>query len=167
MATKKVAPKKKLKPVTDWRPPYKRLTKRQMRDCLVALAETGNVSHACRVANASRRAIYKRAATDEEFGAAFEEAKTIGWCGLEDDTLQLARNGYEEPITSRNRETGETEIIGHKVKHYPALNIFLLKAHDPQRYRERYEIEHGGKGGGPLDLNVIMDPKAVAEVMGE
>jgi len=161
---RKVAPKKKPDVVRDWRPKYSRLTKRQLRDFLVALAETGNVAHSCRESGASRRAIYKRARSDPEFAAAFEEAKEIGWCGLEDDTLDLARNGYQEPITSTNRETGETEVIDYKRRHYPALNIFLLKAHNPQRYRERVDIAHGGQGGGPLSLEVIMDPKAVAEL---
>lgn len=161
----KVAPKKKARLVTDWHPPQERLTRRQMRDVLIHLAETGNVSHACRLAKASRRAIYKRVRTDEAFRDAFEEAKFTGWCGLEDDTLNLARNGYEEPITSRNRETGETEIIDTKRRHYPALNIFLLKSHNPERYRERFEIE-GKNMTSPVTLQVVLDSKAVEEAQG-
>ncbi len=150
-------PRKKLTPCKDWRPPNQRLTKRQMRDFLVHLVESGNVSLACRQAGAKRGAIYKRARDDEEFSAAFEEAKTLGWCGLEDDTLDLARNGFDEPVFH------DGDVCGIKRRFYPALNIFLLKAHDPARYRERIDIDHGGKSGAPLTMQVIMDPRAVAE----
>ena len=156
-AKKKVTRKKKAVPVKDWRPPQQRLTKRQMRDFLINLAEHGNVSYACRVTGAKRTAIYKRARTDEAFAKAFEEAKEIGWNGLEDDTLELAREGYEEPVFHQG------EIVGTKQKYSPALNIFLLKAHNPERYRERVDIEHGNKGGGPLTMNVVLDPQALAE----
>lgn len=160
MSRAKVTAKKKRRkrrPVDDWRPRQQRLTKAQLRRVLEKLAETGNVSAACRFAKAERTAVYRKAERDPAFKEAFEEAKRLGWCGLEDDTLDRARNGWHEPIFH------DGEQVGLKTRFSPALNIFLLKAHDPERYRERIDLRAGGPGGGALELNVILDPRAAAE----
>lgn len=149
-----VAAKKKTraKIVTDWRPGAPRITKKNMRDVLLHLCELGNVSEACRRAGCSRRGIYQRADRDEEFGAAFEEARTIGWCGFEDDTFDLAYYGWQEPVFH------DGEVCGEKTRHSPALRMFMLKAHKPDVYRDRYDMNLAGVAGAPLLLNVTMDP---------
>jgi len=153
---KKVTTKKK-KPVLDWRPKQQPLTHEKMKRFLYGLMRLGNVSEACRFAGANRTAIYQRMARDAEFARFFEEARRIGAANLEDVAYDRAVNGWEEPVFYLGDECGA------KQKFSPALMIFLLKAHDPDKYRERFDIEHGAKGGGPLSLEVIMHPKAVAE----
>lgn len=150
---KKVTSKK----VIDWRPKNQVVTNAQVKRFLYGLMREGNVTAAAKYAHANRTALYQRKARDPEFAACWEECLEIGVCGLEDHAHSLAVNGWEEPVFHDGDECGT------KTKFSPALIIFLLKAHNPAKYRERFEIEHGGKGGGPLAFEVIMDPQAVAE----
>ncbi len=141
----------------NWMPRQQPLTAKQMKKFLYALMRVGNVTEAARIAKANRTAIYQRKARDEQFATAFEECRRMGVENLTDTAFRLAHEGWQEPVFHDGEECGTKQRIS------PALIIFLLKSHDPERYRERYDIEHGGKGGGPLALEVIMDPKAIAE----
>ena len=128
-----------------------------MRDFLYALMREGNVSEAARQVGANRTALYQKRARDDEFAALWDECLAIGCDNLEDTARRLAVNGWDEPIFH------DGEVVGSKRKYSPALIIFLLKSHKPEKYRERFDIEQSAKGGGPLALQVILDPKAVAE----
>ncbi len=140
-----------------WLPKQQPLTIKKMRAFLYALMRLGNVSQACRQVKVNRTAIYQRKVYDEAFSQAFEDARRVGVSNLEDTAFDIANAGWLEPVFHDGKECGE------KRRFSPALMIFLLKSHDPQRYRERVDFQSSGAGGGPMQLNVIMDPRAVAE----
>lgn len=64
--------------------------------------------------------------------------------------------GYEHPevdIRVVDKEIIQTPII----KYYPpdtTAAIFWLKNRKPAEWRDRQEIEHGGKGGGPIQMQI-------------
>lgn len=145
------------KDLPDWMPRQQPLTDKKARSMLYALMRTGNVSEACRLAKCNRTAVYQKVRRDEVFAAAFEECKHIGACTLEETAIDRAVNGWDEPVFHDGEECGT------KRKYSPALMIFLLKAHSPERYRERYDIQQSGAGGGPIEFNIVMDPRAVEE----
>ncbi len=140
-----------------WLPKQQPLVAKRMRVFLYALMRLGNVSKACKAAKVNRTAIYQRKASDDAFAQAFEDAKRVGVSNLEDTAFRVANEGWLEPVFHDGEECGE------KRRFSPALMIFLLKSHDPQRYRERVDFQTSGAGGGPMQLNVFMDPRAVAE----
>ena len=88
------------------------------RAMLAALAKTGNISASARAAGISRCTHYDWLATDPAYRQAVAEA-------MEDaiDVLEAA---------ARRRA-----LVGSDL-----LLIFLLKAARPERYRERYQVEH-------------------------
>lgn len=98
---------------------------------LAALAESCNVTYSATVAGTTRKTAYAYRGSDPEFAAAWEDAEAQGVEALE----MAARR--------RAMDTSDT------------LAIFLLKAHRPEKYRER--VEHTGKDGGPLQIEYVND----------
>ena len=88
---------------------------------LAAIAKTGNISASARAAEIDRSTHYEWLHADPDYAAAVDQA-------LEDaiDVLEAV---------ARKRA-----IVGSDV-----LLIFLLKGARPERYRERYQVEHAGK----------------------
>ncbi len=87
---------------------------------LAHLRETANVRDSCQAAGVARGMVYARKHDDPEFAKQWAEA-------LEDaiDVLEA---------TARKRALGESDT----------LMIFLLKAHRPDKYRERQQLDHSG-----------------------
>jgi hypothetical protein len=88
---------------------------------LTALEQTGNVSAAARAAGIVRQNAYLTRANHPAFAAAWEEA------------LEVACDALELEARKRAME-GESDV----------LMIFLLKAHRPEKYRERVQTEKTG-----------------------
>lgn len=98
---------------------------------LADLAEWCNVTHACAAAGVDRKTAYKDRANNPDFAAAW------------DDAIEASVELLEQRARERAVDQSDT------------LMIFLLKAHRPERYRERREIEHSGKGGGPIEIRSV------------
>ena len=84
------------------------------------LAKTSNIGEACKRAKIDRHTFYNHRNADPVFAAQVEDALESGTEGLE----LIARK--------RAEKTSDT------------LMIFLLKSHRPEKYRERYDVRHGG-----------------------
>lgn len=113
---------------------------------LKALTQMPNVSRACRLARTSRTTAYNHRNADSAFAAAWDEALDIGIETLEEEAHIRAFKGRSEPVFYQGAKVGQ-------VKRYSdTLAIFLLKAHRPEKYRERHEIS--GKDGGPVIVQV-------------
>lgn len=97
---------------------------------LTELRASGNVRQACEAAGIRRTAAYDYRDDEPAFRAAWDEA-------MEDACDELEKIARER--ASRMSDT---------------LLIFLLKAHRPEKYRERFDHQHSGKGGGPIVLNI-------------
>jgi hypothetical protein len=128
-----------------------RLTKRKREKFIKLLQEGRTIRSACRGINASHSTLYRAKAAvpgDSDFYEGFREAWDDALCDgvgvWEDSLFEMAIEG--EPITSTNRQTGETEVVGYR-KSERAIE-FGLRAKDPDTYAERRRLE--GADGGPI-----------------
>jgi hypothetical protein len=119
-------------------------TDRAREAFLAMLAETCNVSEACRAAEIGRRSAYDWREADPSFAAAWDEAEEVAADKLEKVAWDRATTGLSDRM----------------------LEI-LLKAHRP-KYRDSQRLEHTGKDGGPIETaDVTQDAERVAGLIGE
>lgn len=88
---------------------------------LLGLAETGNVTAAAELAEIDRSTAYKLRDRSADFRAAWDSA------------VEIAVDGLEAEARRRALASSDT------------LLIFLLKAHRPNKFRERASVEHSGE----------------------
>lgn len=150
-----------------------KLTPEKLTAFCAALSETCNVGKACKAVGISRMTAYTWRKDMPDFADAWDEAMRVGVTALEDEAHRRAFEGVDDPLTHQGKftylyrikrdENGEPlldengneihepvldENGEHKVaavrKYSDTLAIFLLKAHDPEKYRENSRIELGG-----------------------
>lgn len=148
----------------------KRTWERAVAFC-AALAETANVGRACKAVGMSRSHIYDWREEDPAFAAAWDRAEKVGVTALEDEAKRRAFEGVDEPLTHQGQITYELEPLldddglpvcdnrgevvmvprrdaeGRPIpitvkKYSDGLVVALLKAHAPEKYRERVEMRH-------------------------
>lgn len=107
------------------------------------------MSVACKVAGVPRRTAYDRRESDEQFAAAWDEALEAAADVLEAEAVRRAVQGVEKPVYQGG------EMVGTVQEYSDTLLIFLLKGNRPEKFRERHTVEHTGKGGGPVVLQVL------------
>ena len=100
---------------------YTEFTPEKREKFLIALGKMPNISSACRQVGIARHTAYNHRKTDAEFKAAWDDAIEIGVDALEEVAMKRAK------------------------KESDTLLIFLLKAHRPEKYRERVEQQHSGE----------------------
>ena len=100
---------------------------------LEVLATRCNVTHAAWTAGISRSRVYDIRKEDAEFAAAWDNAIEEGADALELVARRRALEGVKEPVFYKG------EVCGHVLRYSDTLLMFLLKAHRPEKYRERYE----------------------------
>lgn len=125
-----------------------KLTPEKLSAFCAALAETGIVARACKAVDITRETAYKWRRLDPDFKAAWDDALEIGITALEDEAHRRAFDGAAEPVYHLGKAVGETR------KYSDTLAIFLLKAHRPDKYRERAEVEHKGGVAITVDTGV-------------
>jgi len=110
------------------------------------LSETGQVSKACASVGISRVTAYNWRREHAEFALSWENALKIAVSALEDEARRRAQEGFTEPVYHGG------EMVGEVRKYSDTLTIFLLKAADPNKYRERYAVT--GEDGGPVQIEI-------------
>lgn len=113
------------------------------RGFLVALALTGNVSAACRAVNVSRFTAYLARKTDSAFADEWAEAIEDATDALEEEARKRAMG---EGVSYKFDKKGQP--LRHPITGEPyaercvsdALLILLLKAHRPEKYKDRSEV---------------------------
>lgn len=139
-----------------------------------ALAETCNVGKACAAVGMGRTTAYAWRDDEPEFAALWDRAMKVGVTALEDEAHRRAFDGVADPLTHQGQFTYQYEVardeqdeiihnedgtpkmiiardsrgepkIATIRKYSDTLAIFLLKAHAPDKYRERQHIEHAGQ----------------------
>jgi hypothetical protein len=119
-----------------------KLTPEKEPGFLAVLAATSNVTRACAAVDISRVVMYQHRNEREEFAKRWDAAKALGVEACEDEVHRRAFEGCDKPVFHNGIECGA-------IKEYSdTLAIFLLKAHKPEKYRERYELT--GANGAPL-----------------
>lgn len=108
---------------------------------LDVLRETANVTVSARAVGVSLSTVYKHRTDDALFAERFEEAMDEAVDMLEHEAHRRAFQGTDEPVFYRGDE------VGYVRKYSDALTMFLLKAHRPDKYRERSEVKQELSGG--------------------
>ena len=123
----------------------RRLTARGIAVFLAALAETGMVCDAAAQAGVPRASLYRKKAADADFAAAWAAALEAGLDRLRDEAVRRARDGVEETVWHRGVAVGTVR------RYSDQLLMFLLRAHQPALYREKYVAPAGaGEADDPL-----------------
>lgn len=111
------------------------------------LRKRGNVTDACRVAGFERRSTaYEWRNADPEFAAQWEEALDEASDLLEKEAWRRAVDGVQEPVIGRVGKDEDGILTGpdgkplYIRKYSDTLMALLLKAHKPEKYRERQDI---------------------------
>jgi len=138
----------KKKPRRPTKPTRKRSSSDWVGPFLQALARTGNIKASCLAARVHRSTVYDRRDQDQEFARAMAHALDDAVDDLEAEAWRRAREGCQRPVFYRG------EVAGHTIEYSDALMALLLKAHRPEKYRERYE--HTGPDGQPLAVQVYI-----------
>ncbi|MES3084527.1 hypothetical protein [Sphingomonas faeni] len=96
------------------------------------LADTGSVTQAAIEVNMSATSCYRlrRSADGRAFAAAWDAAVQTASLRLVDLAFDRAVNGSPEPVFDR-----EGRRVGQRIRYNDRLLMFLLRAHQPDRYR--------------------------------
>lgn len=105
---------------------------------LDALRQVPNITRACTLAMISPATVRGWRRQDPAFDAAVAEALDDGVDALEAEVHRRAFEGYEKPIIFQGQITDTYK------EYSDGLAQFLLKAHRPDKYRERSEVQHTG-----------------------
>ena len=106
---------------------------------LSALAETANVTGACRKAKLPRATAYQWKEADEAFAKAWDAALDVAADMLEDVAVQRATKGTLRPVYQGGVKVGTVREYSDRL-----LEV-LLKAHKPGKYREHADVHVTGK----------------------
>ena len=107
---------------------------------LNAFGVTGNVSRACRQTGTPRRNVYFWLQQDPGFGLAYREAELMAEDVLEQAAWERAVTG----VKHEKRAYAGGALIDTLVEteYSDTLLIFLLKARNPRKYREKVTIDY-------------------------
>ena len=124
-------------------------TARLKAEFVAALRNVGVMRYACDQVKVSKSTVARWRAADPAFEAAVLEALDDAVEVMEREAFRRAVVGTERPVTV----AGQREVIRD---FSDVLLIFLLKANRPEKYRERYEHQHSGPAGGPIQVQDMM-----------
>lgn len=106
---------------------------------LTRLRRHGNILHACLETPCGRNWVYDQRDKDPAFAADWELALEGATQNLEHEAWRRGVQGWREPVFHQGVEVATVR------KFSDTLLIFLLKARRPKMYRERVDVNHGGK----------------------
>ncbi len=121
------------------------------------LADTGNVRASCQVATVPRSVAYELRHKDASFALAWRHALDDATDDLEAEARRRAKDGVDEPViyqgemmgvwvspdgTATKRKRRGSRFVPLTVKKYSDnILILLLKAHRPEVYKERLDVQ--------------------------
>lgn len=114
----------------------KSVTQRRKKIFLKTLAKTGRIGYSARAAGYSCSTYLARVRRlDPDFSNQWDEAIDIAMDILEDAAHERAVDGVEEPVFHKG------VIVGHKLRYSDGLLTTLLKANDPDKYRDNSKLD--------------------------
>lgn len=121
---------------------------------LEVFGEIGIISRAAETVGIDRNTVYYWQEHDEFFAAAFQQADARATEVLETEARRRAVEGVttETPVFDRH---GELLYTHEETKYSDTLLIFLLKARNPGKYRERIQLQHADAEGQKFPLTAI------------
>ena len=88
------------------------------------------------------------------FAAEWEDAVESGTDLMEDEMRRRAVEGVDEP------KFHDGQICGYARRYSDTLLIFMLKARRPEKFKDRAEVAHKGKGGVVFNMDFGAPPVA-------
>lgn len=125
----------------------------QKRDVFMdVLSRGGSVTKAARAAGISRVRAYQVRDEEPDFAARWDAAWTEGTETIEDEGIRRATEGVvkEKGVYHRGALVA-TEV---EINYSDTLMMFFLKGRKPETYRDNVSLEHTGKAGGPLTIDL-------------
>ena len=121
-----------------------KLTGRRRGLFLDTLSATGNVSAAARAAEVARSTCYRTRRLDPAFAEDWVDAEEAAVDLLEAEARRRALDGVERPLVGGGKLIRDDDGKVVMVREYnDRLLEYLLKAHRPEKYRDKSET--GGK----------------------
>ena len=124
------------------------VTPKKKAQFLALLTEDPNVSRAAEEIGVSRFHMYRLREQNPAFAALWEAAVEHAVETLESEVRRRAL-GWDEIVYDKDGND-----VGSTHRYSDNLAMFLLKAHRPDRYRERSTTEHTGPNGEPLTITI-------------
>lgn len=106
---------------------------------LVAYSQCGSISGAAKAAKVARFSHYKWMQSDTDYARAFEEAHVIATDALEEEARRRGALGVLEPIYYLGKKVGTKRVYSD------TLLIFLLKGNNPEKFKDRAQVDLGGR----------------------
>lgn len=104
---------------------------------LVAFRKTGNMGDTAALVGTTRATVYDWRHHDPEFSKAYDAAEEDAADAIEAEVHRRAVLGWEEPLSWQGQLTGDV------VRKYSDMLLgLLIKAHKPERFRERHETKN-------------------------
>ena len=119
----------------------------QKRAFLRAFAETGRTTTAAEIAKVHRDSHYYWMRSDENYAAAFEQARQMAGDKAEDEVYRRGIEGFDHPIIYEGKITGSYKAYSDN------LAMFFLKGLRPERYRDN---QAGIVLQGPTQINITI-----------
>lgn len=136
------------------------------RAFLAAYCVTGNLSASAQAAGCHRTSHYDWMESDEAYRAAFEAAHEVALDLLEQEARRRAVVGVAEPYVHGGKVVMDPEHPDQpliKRTYSDTLLMFLLNGGRPDKFRNRYNVEHSGPDGGAIP--VALEHRLAASVM--
>jgi hypothetical protein len=110
---------------------------RKKKAFLAAMAETGNISAAAKIAGIDRHSHYDWLKDDPDgsYAEAYETARIESIESLEKEARRRALTGYLKPVYQGGKKVGTIREFSD------TLLIFLLKGAKPETYRDNVHLE--------------------------
>jgi hypothetical protein len=119
-----------------------RISGRRTKRFLEVLAESGIVTVAAQTAGVSRSGVYAHRQLDDAFAQAWEEAEQVAADRLEAEAWRRAVDGVSEPLVSAGKLVCDADGQPMVIQRYSDnLLALLLRAHRPEKFRDRTAIE--------------------------
>lgn len=103
------------------------------------LAVSCHVGQSCEKAGISRKTAYAWRREQEDFAKEWEQAMEDGFVAMEDEMHRRGYQGVDKPVYQNGAKVGTIKEFSD------TLAIFLAKAHRPEKYRERTDVNIQGR----------------------
>lgn len=125
---------------------------------LESMRSVPSLARAAKNAGIARSTVQRFQVADADFATAMDEARAEALDTLEEVMLLRARQGQPiRKVVTKVAADGATETITTEESHISdVLGMFYLKRWRPE-YRETFKVETTGAGGGPIQVEGVMN----------
>lgn len=125
-------------------------TREKKEEFLRLYPKLRNVGKVAQKLGLSRRALYQAREADKDFDEKWAEITQGIAEDLEAEAYRRAHDGCRKPVFYKGKKVGT-------IKEYSdTVLIFLLKAYNPQKFRELYKHEITGPDGMPIPFKCVL-----------